>query len=262
MTGTAPPVWRWQTYGELGSTQDAAVAAARRGEPDRLAVLAHRQTAGRGSRGRLWTAPEGNLNLSALLRPVSNPASDIPGPGRWALLAGIALHDALAPHADALILKWPNDLLLNGAKLGGVLIDCEIDGNRGQGGVPAWVVMGFGANLRAAPSIPGRATACLGRPVEAVQVAAALLAVLDRLQTADMAHLRAAWLQRAHPIGTELRLLAGDRHVAGRFAGLSEDGGLRLEGQPDPIRSGEVFAVRDWGGERSQALQSGLSPCC
>jgi BirA family biotin operon repressor/biotin-[acetyl-CoA-carboxylase] ligase len=155
MTSAAPPSWRVQEHKTLASTQDAAIAAARAGDPGRLAILAATQTAGRGSRGRGWLSPAGNLNLSVLLRPDAS----VP-PGLYALLAGVALHEALSAYAAGLMLKWPNDLLLGGAKLGGILIDASF----AAAGVPDWVVIGIGANLAVAPHIAGRETAALPPP--------------------------------------------------------------------------------------------------
>ena len=114
--------WRLRRYASLPSTSDLCVRLAREGEPEGVAVLAERQTAGRGSRGRTWESPPGSLCLSVLLRPRRDPAS---ASGQWALLAALALHDALAPHAPpgALSLKWPNDVLVAGRKAGGILLD-------------------------------------------------------------------------------------------------------------------------------------------
>jgi BirA family biotin operon repressor/biotin-[acetyl-CoA-carboxylase] ligase len=233
VTAAAPPAWRWQIHDVLASTQDTAIAAAQAGDPGRLAVLAHRQSAGRGSRGRSWTSPEGNLNLSALLRP--DAAQE---PGRWALLAGVALHTALAPHANGLILKWPNDLLLDGAKLGGILIDSQW---AADGGV-AWVVIGLGANLARAPDVAGRHVACLPAPApRARMVAAAVLTALDAHLGADTEAICEAWLARAHPVGTMLDVRTPRQRVEGAFQGLTARGELRLGGVAEPISSGEVF---------------------
>jgi len=231
MIEAAPPPWRVQTHHTLASTQDAAITAAHTGDPGRLAILAETQTAGRGSRGRAWSAPPGNLNLSILLRPPS------PMPiGHWPLLAGIALHDALAPYAENLMLKWPNDLLLGGAKLGGILIDASLDPN----GAPAWVVIGIGANLAAAPHIPGRETTCLPAPAPLPSaIAARILAAIDH--HAAGTDIRSEWLRRAHKPGTELDIRTSIRHNRGVFETITASGALVLRGHPQPIASAEVF---------------------
>jgi BirA family biotin operon repressor/biotin-[acetyl-CoA-carboxylase] ligase len=233
MTQPAPPGWRLQTHAELASTQDAAMQAAGAGDPGRLAILAYRQTAGRGRSGRAWAAPPGNLNLSVLLRP-AGPAADA---GRFALLSGLALHHALAPYTAGLMLKWPNDLLLHGAKLGGILIDSQV----GPHGALDWLVIGFGANLATAPHVPGRNTACLPSPADPSQVAAQLLAALDAHAGMDMPAIAAAWTARAHKPGTWLDVHTPRNRVSGKFAGLSADGALLLEGGGRPVACGEVF---------------------
>jgi BirA family biotin operon repressor/biotin-[acetyl-CoA-carboxylase] ligase len=223
---SAPPAWRVQRYASLASTQDTAIAAAEAGDPGRLAILADVQTAGRGSRGRGWSAPEGNLNVSALLRP-NMPIR----PGFWSLLAGLALYEALLPYADGLMLKWPNDLLLDGAKIGGILIDAS-----------DYLVIGVGANLVAAPVIEGRRTAHLSPPApDPGVIAEGLVSFIDRFSVFAPADINAAWLDRAHPLGTPLDIHTPQRHLTGMFAGLTETGALRISGHDEPLSSADVF---------------------
>jgi BirA family biotin operon repressor/biotin-[acetyl-CoA-carboxylase] ligase len=134
--------WRIEAFDELASTSDYCITRAKAGEPEGLAILAARQTAARGSRGRAWTAPEGNLNLSILLRP-SIPAANS---GIFPLTAGLAAAEAVnafLPPGVAITLKWPNDLILAGHKLGGILIDAAPNGAKLD-----WLVIGIGVNLR------------------------------------------------------------------------------------------------------------------
>jgi BirA family biotin operon repressor/biotin-[acetyl-CoA-carboxylase] ligase len=232
---------------ELPSTQDAVLRAAEAGEPEGLAILARRQTAGRGREGRGWESPVGNLHLSVLLRP-REPAQHA---AQWALLAAVALAEAIAPRlpagmAAALELKWPNDVLLGGAKLAGILAEAAT----GPRGGLAWLVLGIGTNLAHAPVLPGgRPTvslAALGAGPPAPEVfAAELLAALDRwrrvLAREGFAPIRTAWLAHGPRRGTPMTV-AG---AAGAFAGLGEDGSLLLAG-PDggirALRTGEVEA--------------------
>jgi BirA family biotin operon repressor/biotin-[acetyl-CoA-carboxylase] ligase len=221
----APPAWRVQTYACLASTQDTAIAAAEAGDPGRLAILADIQTAGRGSRGRGWTAPKGNLNFSALLRPTMPIRA-----GFWSLLAGIALYEALAPYARGLMLKWPNDLLLDGGKLGGILIDAS-----------DYLVIGIGANLVASPVIEGRVTAHLPAPApDRGVIADRLTAAIDHYSAFSAADINTAWLDRAHALGTPLDIRTPQRHVKGPFAGLTESGALRIGGYDESLSSAEV----------------------
>lgn len=240
-----PPPWRLEIHESLSSTSDLVVARAEAGEAAGLAVLALLQTAGRGSRGRGWSAPRGNLNLSVLLRP-SGEAGRADRLGCWALLAGLALHDAFAGLGAAdLALKWPNDLLLRGRKLAGILVDGAIEAGRLR-----WLSIGMGANLSAAPSLD-RATACLAEalpvppdPVDAsASVLASLSARMAQWRAEGFGSLRAAWLARALPVGSACVVRAGGRAIEGRFAGLSDEGALLLErnGRIERYATGEVM---------------------
>jgi BirA family biotin operon repressor/biotin-[acetyl-CoA-carboxylase] ligase len=225
-----------QIHDELPSTSDACIAAAKAGAPDGLALLARRQTAGRGSHGRSWASLPGNLSLSVLIRgPI--PAASA---GHWSLLAGLATLRALAPYAppDSLQLKWPNDVNLHGAKLAGILIDSAA----GPDATLDWLVIGIGANLAQAPHLAGRPTACLASAPPPEVVAAALLthimALRSTLEQDGHGAIRAAWLAHAHPLGTTL--LAGGRR--GRFAGLSPSGSLLLDdGAIHTIGAGDIM---------------------
>lgn len=233
MTGLdASSGWRLRVFDTLGSTSDHCVALARTGESGGLAVLARQQTAPRGSRGRTWQSPAGNLCLSLLIRD-AGPASAM---GGWALLASVALAEALVPFLPdeaALTLKWPNDVLLNGGKLAGVLLDSALT----PGGETEWLVIGIGANLATPPVVPGRRTAALTEtgisPPAPEAVAHALLPQIDHWRGCwlrdGLGTIRAAWLARAHPLGTWLSLQSGPAANEGRFAGLSDDGSLILE---------------------------------
>jgi BirA family biotin operon repressor/biotin-[acetyl-CoA-carboxylase] ligase len=242
MSGTLPPHWRLHVVEELPSTQDAAMQAARAGDPGKLAIMGRRQTAGRGSRGRVWQAPAGNLNFSALIRPGARAAVQ----GEYPLLAGLALYDAIAPllpAARGLMLKWPNDLLLDGAKLAGILIDSAVTAY----GALDWVVIGIGVNIAAAPDIPGRRTTSLaaaGGATTPEELAPGLAHALDRWLAAGFADIRATWLARAHPIGTRLAIQNRETMVEGAFAGLAPNGGLLLAGHDAPITIGEIHLGR------------------
>jgi BirA family biotin operon repressor/biotin-[acetyl-CoA-carboxylase] ligase len=163
------------------------------------------------------------------------PDGSLP-PGLYALLAGVALHEALSPHAAGLMLKWPNDLLLEGAKLGGILIDASFC----AAGAADWLVIGIGANLATAPHIMGRQTAALPPPAPSPRaVAEKILARLDN--TGNIAE---HWRARAHPMGTFLRLTTATRSIEGCFQGITDAGALRLSGHDEPISSGEVFLAQ------------------
>jgi BirA family transcriptional regulator, biotin operon repressor / biotin---[acetyl-CoA-carboxylase] ligase len=208
-------------------------------------VLARRQSRGRGSRGRDWESPDGNLFLSVLLRP-QEQARDA---AQWSLLAGVALAETLAsflPDSSVLQLKWPNDVLLNGGKLAGILVDSAAT----PAGAVEWLVLGIGVNLVAAPNVPGRAIACLAEfasPPPAEDFAGVLLTRLHHWRTVraqdGFAAVRAAWLGWAPALGSAVTLRLGERRIGGGFAGLADDGSLLLstDGRVDAFATGEVL---------------------
>jgi len=206
------------------------------------------QTAGRGSRGRSWVAPPGNLSLSVLLRPAT-PAAES---GIFSLLAGVAVAAAIQaalPAGTAAMLKWPNDVLLDGAKCAGVLIDAAPTGT----GLD-WLVIGIGVNLRHAPEIPGRRTATLAQHGAVLDAATFRDAVLGQLahwlailQNAGPAAICNAWEARAHRHGTPITVLVAGFKTAGTFAGLAASGALLLAhgGVIERIDTGEVLLGRE-----------------
>jgi BirA family transcriptional regulator, biotin operon repressor / biotin---[acetyl-CoA-carboxylase] ligase len=236
----SPDGWRLEVHAALPSTADLLLQRAEAGEPEGLAILAERQTAGRGRLGRFWASPPGNLHLSVLLRP-SGPAREAP---QWSLLAAVALAEAAAeivPDPAALRLKWPNDLLRNGAKCAGILAESALapDGSLG------WLALGIGVNLAHAPPLPDRLTVTLGMIEPPESFARRLLARLAHWRAVQrdsgFGPIRAAWLRLGPALGEALALRGGG--VRGNFAGLAEDGSLLLdiEGARRAIAAGEVL---------------------
>ena len=219
---------------QTGSTNADLLADATATEGDWLVALS--QTTGKGRQGRLWQSLDGNFAGSTLIRLRDGD----PPPATLALAAGLALIEAVdaAAPGRALMLKWPNDLMLDGAKLGGILL--ERAGDR--------IVAGFGVNLAAAPAIDGRATASLDAVVTphtfAPLLAASLARLLGAWRSADPAAFVDAWALRAHPVGTAITVhnAPGDQ-LAGRFDGLASDGALRLrldDGRIERVHAGDV----------------------
>lgn len=237
----SPGAWRLETFASLPSTSAALIARAEAGAAVGLAILAHHQLAGRGRQGREWSSPTGNLYLSVLLRP-SGPARELP---QWSLLAGVALAEAaraVVPDPEAIRLKWPNDLLRQGAKCGGILAESTLSPD----GTAAWLVLGFGVNLAVAPALPERPTACLGTVVTPEAFAALLLGRLDHWHGVQAAHgfppIRTAWSALGPTLGEAMSARTGLGWRHGRFAGLAADGRLLLEeaGICHTIAAGEV----------------------
>lgn len=229
--------WRLEVREHLPSTQNLALMRAAEGEAEGLAILARRQTAGRGTGVRVWDSPPGNLHLSVVLRP-TGPARELPS---WALLFAVALHDAASALRPEARLKWPNDLMLGAAKAGGVLTEAELTP---EGGI-AHLVAGFGVNLAHAPPVPGRAVAALG-PEEPEAFARRLLDRVAHWRTARLlegfAPVRAAWLAAGPVRGTPVTLRREQGDIHGRFEGLAEDGALLLStgGRVHAFHAGEV----------------------
>jgi BirA family biotin operon repressor/biotin-[acetyl-CoA-carboxylase] ligase len=241
--------WRLRSYPSLDSTSDLCATLAAAGEPEGLAIMALRQTAGRGSRGRNWQSPVGNLYMSALLRPPGMLAEV----GRWALLTAVALSDAvsaLLPDTGLVALKWPNDVLLDQRKVAGILLDATAT----QAGAIDWMVIGCGVNLAHAPDVPGRRTACVAEfaaPPTPKAMAAALLERLAHWRSVRALDgfdpVRSAWLARAQPVGTKVQLSYGGRLLGGTFAGLADDGSLLLAtgGRVEAFATGEILLQPD-----------------
>ncbi len=226
-----------EVVAEIPSTSTALLARARAGNFEEAALLALRQTQGHGSHGRHWLGAEGNLALSLLLRCQTPLALA----GQWSLLAGLATLEALA--TPGLQLKWPNDILRNGAKLAGILVESQA----GQGGSADFLVIGIGVNLAFAPTLPDRATASLDGALSPIPTARAIIARIEAWRAISAQHgfapIREAWLAHAHPTGTPLTITTPSGPVRGTFAGLTESGALRLETASGPscFITGEVL---------------------
>lgn len=231
----------------LPSTNDEAARLAATGAADGTVVWARRQSAGRGRRGRDWRSPEGNLYLSVLMRPRA-PLAAAAG---LSFVAAVAVGDTVAgflPAGAPVEHKWPNDVLVGGAKLAGILLEAS-----GRPGGPAdWVVVGCGVNVAADPGLPGLAVTTLsGEAGRAVAVEAVLTALLENLhlwrtrwETHGMAPVRDAWLARARGLGQDITVRLPREELRGRFDGLDDSGALLLR-LPDAthrtISAGDVF---------------------
>ena len=206
-------------------------------------LVARRQTAGKGRAGRQWEDGAGNFMGSTVvaLRPGDLPAQTL------ALVAGLAVAEAVAavPGAPEPMLKWPNDLLVDGAKLAGILLERAGD----------TVVIGVGVNLARAPLVADRATVALaefGAKIEPGDfgevLADRLEAALARWRGGGWDGLVRDWLAHAHPFGTPLSVNDREGHpIVGTFGGLGADGAalLRLaDGSVRPIHAGDVELVR------------------
>lgn len=243
-----PSGYRLVFHETIDSTNAEALRLAAAGEASGLWVWAGTQRAGRGRAGRSWASPAGNLHTSLLLRPLVPLATAL----QLSLLAGVAAHDAVSALAagagvmPVFRLKWPNDILLNGAKLGGILLESRAGAEENA---PA-VVIGTGLNLARVPGDLARPVASLadaGIPVERAQAFAALAwATAEWIahwqEGAGFEAIRTAWLERAKPLGGRMSVHLGAELVSGTFVGIDEIGALRLatESGERRITAGDV----------------------
>jgi BirA family biotin operon repressor/biotin-[acetyl-CoA-carboxylase] ligase len=220
------------------STNDTARAMAEAGAPEWALVSASHQTAGRGRSGRTWTDAGEALLCSLVLRPSLAPETA----GVLSLMAGAAMAQAIVEIAGvSVVCKWPNDLLLDDRKVGGILLESEIDDRR-----LAFVVAGIGVNLAPPDTEPGAGG--IG-DVALPDLLTAFLVHFAAIYRANDAAARArdAWLAVAATIGRSVRATTVDGRVV---TGVAEDvdamGGLvvRTDRGPETVAFGEIEHLR------------------
>lgn len=236
----------------LEETDSTNAEAARRardpGGP--LWILARRQTAARGRRGRDWISPAGNFAATLLMRPAGEPAAMALRSFVAALALAEAL-EALTGAGPAIALKWPNDVLLNGGKVAGILLE-----SAGAGGAVGHLAIGFGVNLIAAPlpdavepgaTLPVSVLAETGvrvlPEVMLAHLAPAFARLEDQFNRYGFGPVRTAWLARAARLGQRVTARTTGETITGRFETLAGDGALVLatpEGRR-AIPAAEVF---------------------
>jgi BirA family biotin operon repressor/biotin-[acetyl-CoA-carboxylase] ligase len=233
-------------YDSVGSTNAEALRLARAGERGPFWLTARSQSAGRGRRGRDWISPLGNLYATLLLGEPSSPAVA----AQLSFVTGLAVHDAIvacAPPAAAVTLKWPNDVLIGGAKVAGILIEAESE--------PAYsVAIGIGINCISHPegtAYPVTNLAAQGATCDVAAVLGCLTAAMtERLAQwrsgAGFASIRAGWLAQAAGLDRPIVVRLPERELSGVFAGLDTEGRLLLrtaQGAVEAITAGDVFGL-------------------
>jgi BirA family biotin operon repressor/biotin-[acetyl-CoA-carboxylase] ligase len=239
-----PAPLRLLGYDSLGSTNDEAKRLAAEGAAAWTVVWARAQSAGRGRRQRPWVSQPGNLFVSVLLRP--------PGPAvavaQLGFAAALAVGDTLAPllaEPGRLRYKWPNDVLVGGRKIAGILLESAA----ARDGVD-WLVAGIGVNIASHPAeaaTPATSLAALGATADLETVLAALLTAFHawagRWESEGFEPLRRAWLERAQGLGHAIGVRLERESFTGRFVDLDRDGALLVETDAGRrrIAAGEVF---------------------
>jgi BirA family biotin operon repressor/biotin-[acetyl-CoA-carboxylase] ligase len=245
--------WRRLALDAVGSTNSEALERARAGDPGRLWVTSASQSGGRGRAGRKWVSEPGNLYASALLL---DPA-EMTRIGTLPLVAGLAVHDALKPdfsaNPQALAIKWPNDILVDGAKINGILLESE----RLPSGRLA-VVIGCGINVAHHPDTalyPATDLRACGIATTTETLFGRLAGALDR-RLAQWAHgsgfsiIRADWLRAARGLGETVTVRLTDGPLTGTFAELDAEGYLCLAlpgGARRRISAGDLFFSSELG---------------
>lgn len=204
--------------------------------PGPVWIMAHHQTAARGRRGRAWANPKGNLAATLLMRPQGNPEQA----ALRSFVAALALFDAcvaVTGRADGLSLKWPNDVLLNGGKLAGILLE-----STGKGGGVSHLAIGIGVNLSEAPPAYAveqsavRPVSLLSETGAAVlpedfltELAAAYAQYETQFVTYGFEPIRTAWLSRAARLGEVITARTSTSETVGTFETVDSGGNLVLK---------------------------------
>ncbi|MFD1197455.1 biotin--[acetyl-CoA-carboxylase] ligase [Brucella gallinifaecis] len=242
--------YRLEFFPVVGSTNAEALERANAGDTGRLWFVSPKQESGRGRRGRTWTAPEGNLAATLLLVDHFEPQIA----ATLGFVAGLALADAVdavLPQTIAakvnISLKWPNDVLVDGAKLSGILLESTLlpEGRFG-------IAVGMGTNVVAAPQgLPYAATSIneLGANTDAATL---FLALSDAWchyhriwnQGRGLNTIRELWLKRAHGLGQPVAMRLNGRIVEGVFETIDSDCHLVIredDGTRVPVTAGDVY---------------------
>lgn len=217
-------------FDTIGSTSDEARRLAEIGAEPGTIVWALEQSSGRGRQGRTWSSPRGNLYCSVILRPDCSTARAT----ELSFVAAVALADALAgllPSDADIRLKWPNDVLVGGAKIAGLLLE-----SASRTGELDYLVLGIGVNIVSSPEqvrYPATSLAAQGAVTDAENLLAKIFIQFDRWyarwQAEGLAPVREAWLARAFQLGETIELSCGTQTISGRFADLGAGGSLVLE---------------------------------
>jgi BirA family biotin operon repressor/biotin-[acetyl-CoA-carboxylase] ligase len=209
--------------------------------------MAHEQTTGRGRRGRVWSSEAGNLSATLVYKPEATPAEA----ARRSFLAAVALFEALAIHVDRtrLSLKWPNDVLLDGGKVAGILLE-----SAGQGPYVDWLAIGVGVNLARAPeglgdaAFPPIAVADNGGPMVdpeefLTHLADAFATEEGKLDAFGFERIREDWLRHAARLGEVISARTGSEEITGVFETVDLAGNLMLRTAKGPraISAADVF---------------------
>lgn len=235
-----------RAFASLGSTNDEAKILANQGISDGTVIWAAEQTVGRGRQGRNWTSPPGNLYASVLLRDIGPMAQA----AQLSFVTALAMADAISqfiPKPDLLTLKWPNDLLLDGAKICGILLESGKDPFGHD-----WIVIGTGVNVNSHPDNTIYSATNLHQFQCDVSVENLLSSYIyklsewhNRWRSQGFAPIRASWLNRAAKLGQVITVkLPAHKQIEGVFRDMNADGAIEVQlanGTIETVSAGDVF---------------------
>lgn len=233
------------SFAEIDSTNEEAKRLAHAGGGHGAVIWAKKQSAGKGRMGRIWVSQEGNLFVSVLLKP-QKPLIEFSQLSFVAANAALEALRPLMPKGARLACKWPNDILLGGKKLGGILLESFQAGDMGS-----WVVVGLGLNIENCPAKMEFPATCLKD--EGVELVSAKI-VLSRFihhfieeynlwSNRGFAPIRKRWTEAAWGKGKKLRARMPDNEIEGVFDGIDAHGALilKLGGKKQKILAADVF---------------------
>ena len=241
-----PQGYALKAFEVIDSTNEEAKRMAQAGEKGPVWITADRQSAGRGRRGRAWDSPTGNLAATLLLRPEKPPGQA----AQLSFVAALAASDMVQSfaHGARVAVKWPNDVLADGKKIAGILLESASGGS----GRLEWLAVGIGVNLAQHPDgteFPATSLGALGEtappPRDALlRLASGWAKWYDIWNARGFGDIRDAWLARAAHIGGRIRARLQNEETSGVFEGIDETGALILreaQGRTRVIAAGEVF---------------------
>lgn len=243
-----PPAYRLVARETVTSTNDEARALAEAGAEDGTLVWAREQSDGRGRQGRVWASPPGNLYISLILRPDCALAEA----AQLGFIAALAVGDAIGsvgPPLLELTYKWPNDVLLNGRKCAGILLESKTTPE----GALDLIILGIGVNVASYPEdtdFPATSLRFEGTPPDVSEVdlleafSRHFLTRVNGWLDDGFARVRRAWLNHAHKLGEEIEVRLPKETLTGTFKDLDASGVLILElpgGEVRRISAGDVY---------------------
>lgn len=235
--------WRIEQFESIPSTMDLLRERALADYPEGVVIVAATQTKGRGRGNNIWQAPLGNLSCSLLVRPHIHQRHA----GQYSFITACALQKTFAqfikPQHKAQN-KWPNDVLLNGIKAAGILLESDVENN----GMISYLNIGVGVNIVDAPEGKIALNHLIASPANAADFLSAFLdhlnSFISQYRMDGFKPIKDEWLKYAHALGEMIAVRLPHETINGVFKGLDDDGALILELETNKIRlihSGDVY---------------------